>query len=35
MSKYRKKPVLVDAWQFTKENFLKVFHNGLKKIQET
>lgn len=22
-SKYRKKPVVIDAWQFTKENYLK------------
>ena len=23
MSKYRKKPVVIDAWQFTKENYSK------------
>ena len=24
--KYRKKPVVIDAWQFTKDNYKKVCH---------
>ena len=32
MAKYRKKPVIIDAWQFTKENYINkvpaIFRDG-------
>lgn len=31
MAKYRKKPVIIEAWQFTKENFKKGTPNWIKK----
>lgn len=34
MGKYRKKPVIIDAWQFTKENYKKGVPQWIKESRE-